>query len=144
MVRFVAGLVVALCLSLPVRAGELDREFDGSATPVEQAVNVAPAAGGLLGSELDAESPTQAWHRRHYHGGSRFYLSIGFGGYRHHHGFYHHHGFHRHYYVPYYSYFYRPYYPVFAYSSFSIGYGGYYPYYWGWHRPYYGYGYYCW
>ena len=64
-------------------AGELDKEVKAPAA------GVAASPVKLAGSELDAESPTDAWHRRgywghhhhHHHYGYRGYYG-GFGGYR--------------------------------------------------------------
>src|SRR5437868_309348 len=74
MVRLMAGLAVALLSAASVRAGELDGDFSGAQgkAPKVQAKTISPALASLAqntdansalakGSELDDESPAQAY-----------------------------------------------------------------------------------
>ncbi len=68
------------------RAGELDAEFGGKAAPV-----VSPTSAlGASASELDAESPDQACHRRYgYYRHRGFgYGGFGYGGFGYGRGYY--------------------------------------------------------
>lgn len=126
MIRSALCLAALFGVASAARAGELDKEAK-KPTP--------PAAVGLLkaGTELDAESPTEAWysrghwghHHHHYHGGFGY---GGFGGYR---GYYGGGFGYRPYYAGYNPYFYRPafhrpYYGGYGYGGFGggFGYGG--------------------
>ena len=96
MIRHVACLAMAMLAGIPLRAGELDKEF-GDQTPTVPAVrpSVSKTAtfrsaplvasngdvktGELKSSELDTEMPTQAWRRGFGYGG--FGRGFGYGGY---------------------------------------------------------------
>jgi hypothetical protein len=89
MVRLMAGLAVALLGAAPVWAGELDGDFAGAQSKATKAQAVAPAlsspaqqidakAGLAKGSELDDESPAQAY--RGGWGGGRGWGGWGRGG----------------------------------------------------------------
>jgi hypothetical protein len=135
-------------LATPVWAGELDREFKAGDVKAP-ATAPRPSAGSAIelvsGTELDEESPTQAWRRGgwgghyggwghgwggHYHGGWGHGWGYGHVGYRPYYGFYG---------ASYWpsSYYYRPYYsyysPVYAYSYYpTYGYGYSVGLYYGW------------
>jgi hypothetical protein len=131
--HIVFALAAVLGLTMPVSAGELDREFKGSNLKVPATTPTAtsdPASGVVSGTELDDESPMQAgrhwgggwgWGHHGWHGGHHGWH----GGHHAWHGGHHHHwgwgvgigvgyGWGR--------------------GSGWGGWGGY-----GWHRPYYGY-----
>jgi hypothetical protein len=140
------ALAAALGLAIPAFAGELDREFKGSDVKVRATATAPPtdlASTRVSGTELDEESPTQAWRRGGW-GGHYGGWGHGWGGHYHGGGYYHggwghgwgygHVGYHRSYYGFYgasywpSSYYYRPYYsyysPVYAYSYYpTYGYG---------------------
>jgi len=132
MTRFVLCGLLALGLGATARAGELDRETK-SAPP---AAAVAPAdSTATVPTELDKETPQDAWHYRGgwggyrggYYGGYRGGYYGGFGGYR---GYYGGFGGYRGYYGGYYG-GYRPYYGGYgyryAYSPFAYSYAYSYP-----------------
>lgn len=117
------GLALA-ALSVPARAGELDRESTlrrpGAFAP--KAVADAPAAKAVVAGEMDRESPTQAHRYRGGWGGwgrPGWGWNVGFGGYRPWYGGF---GGYRSYYGGWGGYggFYRP-----GYVSFSLGYSNY-------------------
>lgn len=115
MIRSAICLAALFGVGSVASAGELDKEAKKAAPPVA----VSPLKAG---TELDAESPTEAWysrghwgHHHHYHGGFGY---GGFGGYR---GYYGGFGY-RPYYAGYNPYFYRPAYYRPYYGGF--GYGG--------------------
>ena len=114
MLRTIALLTVSLGLACPLTAGEMDNET-GAKKVQPPAAAASPSTAAAKVSELDQESPTQAWHRRCWGGWgwrSSFYSypAYSWGGY----------------YTPYYSYspYYASYSPYYAspYASFSIGY----------------------
>jgi hypothetical protein len=77
MKRALASLIVALLMSAPLVAGELDQEIKSPAKPEALAVK-APSTPV---SELDAESPTQAWGRYRWGAWGCGYRGWGWGGY---------------------------------------------------------------
>jgi hypothetical protein len=106
MTRFLLCGALALGLGATARAGELDREAK-SAAPA--AATTAPdAAAVAAASELDKESPQDAWRHRGWWGGYRGYHGYRghWGGYRSYGGFY---GYR-------YAYSYRPFGYSYAYS----------------------------
>jgi len=143
LIPLLPALAAALGLAIPAFAGELDREFKGSDVKV-RGTATAPAtevaSTRVSGTELDDESPTQAW-RRHGWGGGWGHGYRGWGGgwgvgyrswYRPSYGFYGGLGYWPSYY---HGSFYASYYPSYAYSYYpSWGYATYaYPgwgYYW--------------
>src|SRR4051794_7521796 len=103
MIRRLSVLAIFVLASVPLRAGELDAEY-GAVTKVATVATVATAqeprdpaaataplpnlgrdesAGAGKASELDSESPTQAFH--HGFGGFGHHYG-GFGGYGRHYG----------------------------------------------------------
>jgi hypothetical protein len=137
------ALAVVWGLATPVWAGELDREFKaGDVKAPATAPRSSPKTVIELvsGSELDQESPTQAWRRGgwggHYGGWGGHYGGWGgrYGGWGHGWG-YGHVGYHRSYYGGFYggwgygasyAYPYSYYSPVYAYSYYpSWGYAAY-------------------
>jgi hypothetical protein len=94
--RLLSCLAAFLLVEGSLRAGELDAEFGPAltvprpaATPAEAAAPEAPLAvagrderlPGWTASELDAETPTQAFHGGGFHGGFGGFHG-GFGGFR--------------------------------------------------------------
>jgi hypothetical protein len=84
------AVAAALSLGTPIFAGELDREFKQSRGEVLETASKAAtgpaseklARPQLAGSELDEESPTQAWHyRRGWGYGGGWGYGRGWGGY---------------------------------------------------------------
>jgi hypothetical protein len=80
------ALILASTLLLATsnaKAGELDAEFGGKATPPTP--TAGPTVDTSSSSELDAESPDQACHRRYWnrrfygYGYARGYYGYGFG-----------------------------------------------------------------
>lgn len=149
MVRYIAGLTVALLAGAPVWADELDAEF-GKAPVAVKLATAPPQDGQLIKTgELDEESPTQA-HRRGWYGwrggwgrgwggGFSFSYSRGWGSYG---GWYGSRGWYGGRGWGWGGYAYRPayYYPTYAYAPFSYSYYSYpaYSYYYpAWD-------YYCW
>jgi hypothetical protein len=80
MARLIGCLSVVLLAAMPLRAGELDREFGPEAVPASAVAPESLATTLItdipLAGELDAESPTQAWGWGH---GRRFGFGIGWG-----------------------------------------------------------------
>ena len=128
------ALVVACGLAVPAVAGELDREYQGSDAKAT-AAKTSPVAASKLATatELDKESPTQAWRRGGWGGGFRGGWGHGWGRgwgwghvgwYRPYHGFYGSWGW-----PSYYSYWPTYYYPTVGYAYYpgyvSYGYPGY-------------------
>jgi hypothetical protein len=69
------AIAAVICLAVPLSAGELDREFKGGDVKALATVarpSTAPSDKTIASTELDKESPTQAWRRGGwggYHGG---------------------------------------------------------------------------
>ncbi|HEX3150008.1 MAG TPA: hypothetical protein VHR66_18165 [Gemmataceae bacterium] len=143
--------VAVICLAMPVSAGELDREFKGA--DVKALTTTAGSKDKSVAStELDKESPVQAWRRGGwggfhggwgwgggyrgwggYHGGWGWGVGYrGWGGYGYGWGGYRGWGLSAAYYWPSYSYFPSYYYPAVSYSYYpawgyvNYGYPSYY------------------
>lgn len=128
MLRITICSIALLGFGAAAQAGELDREgaakspttkssFGGNTISLAPTTAPAPAPATTTGSELDKESPTDAYHYRGYYGGYRGY----YGGYR---GYYGGWG-----------------YRGWGYGGWGYRGWGYRPYYGGWYggyRPYYG------
>jgi hypothetical protein len=93
MARYLLCAAVALLAGLPLRAGELDREFKSKAPKVSQVSAMSGDASAALpmlvyrnkneapkASELDQESPAQSWRRCGWGGGWGGYRGCGWGG----------------------------------------------------------------
>ena len=110
MIRSALCLVALFGVGSVAGAGELDKEVK-----VPKA-GIAAGPVKLSGSELDAESPTDAWYHRGYWGHHHHHHHYGYAGYR---GYYGGFGGYRGYGYVYSPYVYRP-------AFYAPYYGGYY------------------
>lgn len=115
MLRSILGLSLALGLTLPLTAGEMDNDASAKKTQPTVAQSATTASATSAVSELDKESPTQSWRRCGYGGwgwggGYRSYVSVGYPNYGYGYGW---------------GGYYRPYYPAYYpyYGGVSVGFG---------------------